>query len=70
MVELIVFLRNMFPNGIQMLDTRNISGDSMKTIYYYDGICVNYCSHYNYIEIFGLSEEEFEIVNSVINGYY
>ena len=67
MVELIEFLRNRFPNGIQMFDTRNIAGDSMETIYHYDGILVDYCYYWEYIEIFGLSEDEFETVNAEIN---
>lgn len=62
MEELIEFLKEEFPNGIQMFDTRNIAGDYMETIYEKDGITVDYAPFYEYIEIFGLSKEEFEMV--------
>ena len=32
----------------------------MKTVYDEDGITVDWCYYYEYIEIFGLTEEEFE----------
>lgn len=62
MEELIEFLKENFPNGIQMFDTKNIIGDYMETIYGKDGITVDYAPFYGYIEIFGLSKKEFEIV--------
>ena len=34
MEKLIKFLKERFPEGIQMFDTRNIVGDMMETIYY------------------------------------
>lgn len=46
-----------------MFDTRNFVGDFMITIYDQDDIQVDYCPHYEYIEIFGLSEEDFERIN-------
>ena len=60
--DLITFLKREFPTGIQMFDTRNILGDTLTNIYDKDGICVDYCYGYEYIEIFGLTEEEFENV--------
>lgn len=69
MEKLIEFLKDRFPNGIQMFDTRNIVGDSMVTIYDEDGITVDYCHDYSYIEIFGLTDEEFEEVVEKSNGH-
>lgn len=67
--ELIRFLETRFRVGkIQMFDTRNIVGDLMQNIYYKDGIVVDYCSGWHYIEIFGLTYEEFEYVNEKINS--
>lgn len=57
------FLKEMFPEKIQMFDTRNFVGDFMITIYDQDDIQVDYCPYYEYIEIFGLSEEDFERIN-------
>lgn len=39
----------------------------MFTIYSQDDIVVDYCHHYKYIEIFGLTDEEFETVNRKVN---
>lgn len=68
MEKLIEFLKNEFPERIQMFDTRNIVGDRMVTIYDEDGITVDYCPDYDYIEIFGLTDEQFEEVKNVY-GY-
>lgn len=53
------FLQEEYPNS-QAFNTRNIAGDSICTVYEEDGITVDYCYYYEYIEIFGLTEEEFE----------
>lgn len=57
--ELKKFLQEEFPNE-QAFNTRNIVGDSMETVYKENGITVDYCYRYDYIEIFGLTDEEFE----------
>lgn len=69
MEKLIAFLKEEFPEGIQMFRTRNFVGDPMVNIYDEDGIQVDYCHYYGYIEIFGLSAEEFETVMKEIKGY-
>lgn len=69
MEKLIEFLKNRFPNGIQMFDTRNLVGDLMETIYDEDGIVVDYCYYCEYIEVFGLIDEEFERLETEINRY-
>lgn len=66
-VKLIAFLKEEFPKGIQMFNTKNIAGDYMITIYDEDNIEVDYAPSYEYIEIFGLSKDEFEHVNNIIN---
>ena len=53
------FLQTNYPN-IQAFNSRNIVGDSMETVYDKDGITVDYCSYWEYIEIFGLTEKQFE----------
>lgn len=45
-----------------IFSTRNIAGDSMETIYSEDNVVVDYCYEYDYLEIFGLSHDEFEEV--------
>lgn len=62
MSKLIEFLKDRFPDGIQAFSTKGIGGDSMVTIYYDGGITVDFCPYYEYIEIFGLTKEQFEEV--------
>ena len=68
MEKLIEFLKKEFPEGIQMFNTKNWVGDPMYNIYKKDGLVVEYCSRYEYIEVFGLSIKEFDKVNAEING--
>ena len=44
----------------QWFDSRNFVGDYMETIYDKDGITIDVCYGYEYIEIFGLTPEETE----------
>ena len=53
------FLQENYPNA-QAFNTRNFVGDVMMKVYDEDGIQVDYCENYNYIEIFGLTDKEFE----------
>lgn len=43
-----------------IFDSRNLAGDPMTCIYYEDGLQVDICYRYEYFEVFGLSDEEFE----------
>lgn len=62
MNKLIEFLKDRFPDGVQAFDTKSIVGDRMVTIYYDGKIVVGYCPYYEYIEILGLTKEQFEKV--------
>ena len=44
---------------IQLFDSRNRVGDIMETVYKEDGITIDYCPRHWYLEIFGLSNEEY-----------
>lgn len=46
--------------NVQAFNTRNIAGDRMETVYKDGDIIVDYCKGWEYIEIFGLTEEEFD----------
>ena len=60
--EVMKFLVNEYPAGVQMFKTRNISGDSMENVYSKFGVTIDYAFGYDYIEIFGLHENEFKFV--------
>lgn len=55
-----VFLKEKYPEGIQMFNSRNLVGDTMETIYDEDGIIVDECYYWCYIEIFGVTREEWD----------
>lgn len=48
-----------------MFNTVNWIGDSTCPIYCEDGITVYFCSDRDYIEILGLTEEEFNYINLI-----
>ena len=53
-----VFLQENYPS-YQAFDTRNIAGDDMETVYDKDGITVDHCRFWGYLEIFGLTDAEY-----------
>lgn len=59
------FLQENYPNA-QAFNSRNLVGDKMIRVYKDDYITVDYALRYDYIEIFGLSEIEFD---KLINKY-
>ena len=60
LIKLKKFLKEKFKEKIQAFDTRSTVGDSVETIYNEDGITVDYSYYYGYIEIFGLTDEEYQ----------
>lgn len=53
------FLQKFYPN-YQAFNTRNLASNAMVTVYTEDGIQVDEAFEWGYIEIFGLTEEEFK----------
>ena len=53
------FIQNRFHDGIQMFDSHGWAGDYMTTIYDDDDIFINYAPSWEYIEVFGLTDDEF-----------
>ena len=53
------FLQENYPN-IQAFNSNNVSGDFMINVYDEDEIEVDYCDDWEYIEIFGLTDKEFD----------
>lgn len=60
------FLEEEF-KGVQAFNTRNTVGDRMVTVYDDDGIIVDYCPGWLYIEIFGITEEEYQSLSDIID---
>lgn len=55
------FLKEHYPDT-QAFDSANIAGDDMQKVYDEDGITVLYATFWDYVEIFGVTREEFESV--------
>jgi len=53
--------------GTQTFGSRSLVGDSVETIYEADGITVYYCYYYDYLEIFGLSDEEYNSLADILD---
>lgn len=43
-----------------IFDTRNVGGDSMTTIYKEDGLTIDIGYFWEYFEVFGLTDDDFE----------
>ena len=52
-----------------MFDTPSMANDFRVPIYIEDEITVLWAPHYEYIEIYGISDEEFERVMKEAKGY-
>ena len=67
--KLIKFLKERFEDGIQMFDTPSLVNDFRLPIYSEDEITVLWAPGYEYIEIYGISSEEFDRVVREAKGY-
>lgn len=55
--------------GVQTFNCSNVVGDLTITVYDEDGITVDECSEYDYLEIFGLSNEEYQGLSDILDIY-
>lgn len=61
------FLINNDYKGWQTFDNKNTAGDPMATVYEEDGITVDECCYYGYLEIFGLTDEEYQGLSDILD---
>lgn len=62
--KLLVFLRNSNLLGMQVFDCETLVGDERECVYSEDGIRVLVCYYWNYVEVLGISDEEFKAISS------
>ena len=68
--KIINFLKEYFGGEkIQIFYTKNWAGDEMFTIYDKDNIVIDYSPYYDYIEISGMNEQDYNKVVNVIGDY-
>ena len=65
--ETIEFIKGRF-GRIQMFSTRNLCDDYTENIYSNNGIYIDYASGCGYIEVFGLTEAEYNLVANECQG--
>ena len=49
-------------------NTQNVFGDPMGTVYEENGLRIDICIPYSYLEVFGLTDEEFEELERFYNS--
>ena len=55
--------------GVQCFDCESLVGDYRETIYDEDGIQVLVCPYYEYVEILGLSDDEYKSITEQDKKY-
>lgn len=58
---------NIDRGGLGIFDSRNMVGDSMKTIFSQDNLTIDICESWRYFEVFGLTDEEFIELHNYYN---
>ena len=61
--KVIEFLHNKFPDKIELYMVRLFPLSSLDIIYFEDGIALGYDENWRYIDIYGITEEEYEKIN-------
>lgn len=65
--KLVEFIKENNLVGMQTFNTRNVVGDPLFTIYWKDGITLDHCYRYDYLELFGLTDEEYNSLSEVLD---
>lgn len=63
--KLLVFLRNSNLLGMQVFDCESLVGDARECVYSEDGIRVLVCYYWDYVEVLGISDEEFKAISTI-----
>lgn len=53
--------------GMQTFDCRNLVNDPMKTILAENGVFIDYCPNWLYLEIFGLTKAEYQNLADILD---
>ena len=61
------FIKENGYEGIQTFNCRNTTGDKMENIYFADGVMIDYCPFNHYLEIFGLTEDEWRQLGNILD---
>lgn len=53
--------------GMQTFKSANTVGDKTETVFYACGVTVKYAPGYGYLEIFGLTDTEYQSLNTILD---
>lgn len=67
-IEEVIEAVKKFDLGCGIYNSRNIVGDEMETVYSKDGVTIDACYNWDYIEVFGLTDEDFKQVLAAIKS--
>jgi len=56
-------------SGIQVFFSRNTLGDQMETVWSEDGVTIDHCYYYDYLEVFGLTDDEINEFSKMLSGF-
>lgn len=66
MESLRMFLEENY-RGVQAFNKSSLENDKMRRVYTKGNVKVDYCSDWQYLEIFGLTDKEFESLSDVLD---
>lgn len=66
--EVKVIVKSLIPLAdCGIFNTRNLVGDHMETVYRKNGVTIDVCMYYSYLEVFGLTCDEFDELKAYYN---
>lgn len=63
------YIKANYYSGIQVFCSRNTVGDQMETVWNEDGVVIDYCPYYDYLEVLGLTEDEIHALCDLLGDF-
>lgn len=67
--KLLDFLRNSNLLGMQVFHSESLVNDVRECVYSEDGIRVFVCYYWDYVEVLGISDEEFKAISTIKDSF-
>ena len=69
LTKVLDYIKANYYSGIQVFCSRNTVGDQMETVWNEDGVVIDYCPYYDYLEVIGLTEDEIHALCDLLGEY-
>lgn len=69
LTKVLDYIKANYHSGIQVFCSRNTIGDQMETVWSEDGVVIDYCHYYDYLEVLGLTEDEIHSLYDLLGDY-